>query len=169
MWKINYGVDLFFTTFVIMWMPSCLQNFKIFNWKKYMSPHFLHLRWKIYGKPRWKPLNTFLLWNLWDYFLFIPQTFVQFKEEKINSGRLSPSITAIASLFPVTGYLIANLAVADLSVGVLCIPFTVLYFELRYWPFGYALCKIIPTAQAMSVMASIGTLAAISLGKCCFA
>lgn len=91
------------------------------------------------------------------------------KKNKINSGRLSPSITAIASLFPVTGYLIANLAVADLSVGILCIPFTVLYFELRYWPFGYALCKIIPTAQAMSVMASVGTLAAISLGKCCFA
>lgn len=91
------------------------------------------------------------------------------KKNKINSGRLSPSITAIASFFPVTGYLIANLAVADLSVGILCIPFTVLYFELSYWPFGYALCKIIPTAQAMSVMASTGTLAAISLGKCCFA
>lgn len=72
------------------------------------------------------------------------------------------------SLFPVTGYLIANLAVADLSVGILNIPFTVLYFELGYWPFGYVLCKIIPTTQAMSVMASIGTLAAISLGKCFF-
>lgn len=71
----------------------------------------------------------------------------------------------IRELHSVTGYLIANLAVADLSVGILCIPFTVLYFELRYWPFGYALCKIIPTAQAMSVMASIGTLAAISLDR----
>ena len=54
---------------------------------------------------------------------------------------------------------------ADLSVGILCIPFTVLYFEFTYWPFGYALCKIIPAAQAMSVMASIGTLTAISIGK----
>ena len=70
-------------------------------------------------------------------------------------------------MFPlsVTGYLIANLAVADLSVGILCIPFTVLYYEFTYWPFGYALCKIIPATQAMSVMASIGTLTAISVGK----
>lgn len=71
----------------------------------------------------------------------------------------------IRELHSVTGYLIANLAVADLSVGILCIPFTVLYFEFTYWPFGYALCKIIPTTQTISVMASIGTLAAISLDR----
>ncbi|XP_078359703.1 neuropeptide FF receptor 1-like isoform X2 [Oculina patagonica] len=71
----------------------------------------------------------------------------------------------IRELHSVTGYLIANLAVADLSVGILCIPFTVLYFEFTYWPFGYALCKIIPAAQAMSVMASIGTLTAISIDR----
>ena len=64
-----------------------------------------------------------------------------------------------------TGYLIANLAVADLSVGILCIPFTVLYFEFTYWPFGFALCKIIPATQAICIMASIGTLTAISIGE----
>ena len=64
----------------------------------------------------------------------------------------------------VTGYMIANLAVADLSVAVLCIPFTIIYYELNHWPFGYAMCKILPTAQGMSVMASIGTITAISLG-----
>ena len=71
------------------------------------------------------------------------------------------------SLISVTGYLIANLAVADLNVGTLCIPFTVLYFEFKYWPFGFVLCKIIPATQAICIMASIGTLAAISIGKSC--
>lgn len=71
----------------------------------------------------------------------------------------------IISLISVTGYLIANLAVADLNVGILCIPFTVLYFEFEYWPFGFVLCKIIPATQAICIMASIGTLTAISIGK----
>lgn len=71
----------------------------------------------------------------------------------------------IISSISVTGYLIANLAVADLNVGILCIPFTVLYFEFEYWPFGFILCKIIPATQAMCIMASIGTLTAISIGK----
>ena len=69
----------------------------------------------------------------------------------------------------VTGYLIANLAVADFSVGAICIPFTIIYYELNHWPFGYAMCKLLPTAQGMSIMASIGTITAISLGgKKCF-
>ena len=75
------------------------------------------------------------------------------------------NLSFVCHLLTVTGYLIANLAVADLSVGVLCIPFTILYFELRNWPFGHAMCKIIPGTQAMSVMASIGTLFAISIGE----
>lgn len=73
---------------------------------------------------------------------------------------------AMLSLILVTGYLIANLAVADLNVGMLCIPFTVLYYEFEYWPFGFVLCKIIPATQTICIMASIGTLAAISFGKC---
>jgi len=71
----------------------------------------------------------------------------------------------IRELHTVTGYLIANLAVADLSVGILCIPFTVLYFEFTYWPFGFVMCKIIPATQAICIMASTGTLAAISIER----
>ncbi|XP_073238398.1 neuropeptide FF receptor 1-like isoform X2 [Porites lutea] len=71
----------------------------------------------------------------------------------------------IRELHTVTGSLIANLAVADLSVGILCIPFTVLYYEFTYWPFGFALCKIIPATQAICIMASIGTLTAISIER----
>lgn len=69
-------------------------------------------------------------------------------------------------LFSVTGYLIANLAVADLGVGLLCIPFTVVYFELNfYWPFGSVMCKVLPALMPCFVMGSVGTMLAISIGK----
>ncbi|XP_068711776.1 neuropeptide FF receptor 2-like isoform X1 [Montipora foliosa] len=71
----------------------------------------------------------------------------------------------IRELHTVTGYLIASLAVADLNVGILCIPFTVLYFEYEYWPFGVVLCRVIPATQAICIMASIGTLTAISIER----
>ena len=68
--------------------------------------------------------------------------------------------------FSVTGYLIANLAVADLGVGLLCIPFTVVYFELNfYWPFGSVMCKVLPALMPCFVMGSVGTMLAISIGK----
>lgn len=68
--------------------------------------------------------------------------------------------------FSVTGHLIANLAVADLGVGLLCIPFTVVYFELNfYWPFGSVMCKVLPALMPCFVMGSVGTMLAISIGK----
>lgn len=70
--------------------------------------------------------------------------------------------------FAVTGHLIANLAVADLGVGLLCIPFTVVYFELNfYWPFGPVMCKLLPALMPCFVMGSVGTMLAISVGKFC--
>jgi len=66
----------------------------------------------------------------------------------------------------VTGYLIANLAIADLGVGLLCIPFTVIFFELEfYWPFGFLMCKLVSPLQVFFLMGSVGTLMAISVGK----
>ena len=69
-------------------------------------------------------------------------------------------------LSTVTGFLIANLAVADLGVGMLCIPFTVVYFELGFnWPFGAVMCKLLPALMSCFVMGSVGTMLAISIGK----
>ena len=67
--------------------------------------------------------------------------------------------------FIVTGYMIANLAIADLMVALFCLPVTLIYMELKTWPFGYAMCKILPFVQAISVMGSVGTLTVISIGK----
>ena len=61
--------------------------------------------------------------------------------------------------------MIANLAVADLMVALFCLPVTLVYTELKTWPFGYAMCKTLPFVQSISVMGSVGTLTIISIGK----
>lgn len=60
------------------------------------------------------------------------------------------------------GYFLMNLAFADLAVALLCIPFTVVYYETGVWPFGVLLCKLVPTLQVTSVSASIFTLTAMT-------
>ncbi|EDO50045.1 predicted protein, partial [Nematostella vectensis] len=56
------------------------------------------------------------------------------------------------------GYYLMSLACADLCVALLCIPFTIVYYETGVWPFGAAICKMVPTLQVTSVSASIFTL-----------
>lgn len=65
-----------------------------------------------------------------------------------------------------TNYLIANLAVADFSMALLCIPFS--YWPsiiLSYWPFGYLMCKFINSSQVVSIMSSAYTLVAICMDR----
>ncbi|XP_028409200.1 neuropeptide FF receptor 2-like [Dendronephthya gigantea] len=56
------------------------------------------------------------------------------------------------------GYYLLNLAIADLSVALFVIPFTVVYNESGDWPFSAFLCKLIPTLLVASLCASILTL-----------
>lgn len=51
-----------------------------------------------------------------------------------------------------TNYFIVNLAVGDILMALLCIPFTFLSnLILQYWPFGLSLCVIVSYSQANSV------------------
>ncbi|KAL4648767.1 neuropeptide Y receptor type 2-like [Arapaima gigas] len=65
----------------------------------------------------------------------------------------------------VTNFFIANLAVADLMVDSLCLPFTLVYTLLDEWKFGAVLCHLVPYAQALSVHVSILTLTVIALER----
>lgn len=66
----------------------------------------------------------------------------------------------------VTNYFIVNLAVGDILMTVLCVPFSfVSMLALRYWPFGALLCKAVNYSQAVSVLVSAYTLVAISLDR----
>uniref|UniRef100_A0A3P9H959 Neuropeptide Y receptor type 2 n=1 Tax=Oryzias latipes TaxID=8090 RepID=A0A3P9H959_ORYLA len=65
----------------------------------------------------------------------------------------------------VTNFFIANLALADLLVNTLCLPFTLVYTLLDEWKFGAVLCHMVPFAQALSVHVSILTLTVIALER----
>ncbi|XP_071453171.1 cholecystokinin receptor type A-like [Hetaerina americana] len=64
-----------------------------------------------------------------------------------------------------TNVFLLNLAVADLLLGLLCVPFTLVGAILRDFVFGGAMCKLIPYLQAVSVSVSAWTLVAISVER----
>lgn len=63
------------------------------------------------------------------------------------------------------GYYLLNLAVADLSVALFIIPFTVIYNETHAWPFGAFMCKLLPTLVVTSLSASILTLLVLTFER----
>ncbi|XP_028831624.1 neuropeptide Y receptor type 2 [Denticeps clupeoides] len=69
------------------------------------------------------------------------------------------------ALRTVTNFFIANLAVADLLVNMLCLPFTLMYTLHGEWKFGRALCFILPFAQGLAVHISTITLNVIALDR----
>lgn len=66
----------------------------------------------------------------------------------------------------VINYFLVNLAVSDIMMAVLCIPFNfVANVLLHNWPFGAVLCPLVSYSQVVSVLLSAFTLLAISLDR----
>ncbi|XP_070548899.1 QRFP-like peptide receptor [Ptychodera flava] len=61
-------------------------------------------------------------------------------------------------------YLI-NLAVSDLVMAIMCMPFTTIALALEQWPFGAAMCPLVVYLQQVSVAASVYTLTAIAIDR----
>uniref|UniRef100_T1J5B1 G-protein coupled receptors family 1 profile domain-containing protein n=1 Tax=Strigamia maritima TaxID=126957 RepID=T1J5B1_STRMM len=75
-------------------------------------------------------------------------------------------VIAYQRMRTVTNFFIVNLAVGDITMAILCIPFTfVANFVTMYWPFGSIMCPIVTYAQAVSVFISAYTLVAISIDR----
>ena len=76
------------------------------------------------------------------------------------------TVLAYQRMRTVTNYFIVNLAVSDLLMAVLCIPFTfVANLLIHYWPFGAVMCPLVTSAQTVTVFLSAFTLVAISLDR----
>ncbi|XP_043918372.1 neuropeptide Y receptor type 2 isoform X2 [Protopterus annectens] len=69
------------------------------------------------------------------------------------------------TLRTVTNFFIANLALADLLVNTLCLPFTLVYTLMDQWKFGMPLCYLVPYAQGLAVHVSTVTLTVIALDR----
>ncbi|XP_068214158.1 prolactin-releasing peptide receptor-like [Palaemon carinicauda] len=65
----------------------------------------------------------------------------------------------------VTNYFITNLALADILLCVLAVPFTPLYTFIGQWVFGSVLCHLVTMAQGISVYVSSLTLMSIAIDR----
>ncbi|XP_036620685.1 neuropeptide Y receptor type 2 [Trichosurus vulpecula] len=74
-------------------------------------------------------------------------------------------VVKFKSMRTVTNFFIANLAVADLLVNTLCLPFTLTYTLMGEWKMGPVLCHLVPYAQGLAVQVSTITLTVIALDR----
>lgn len=65
----------------------------------------------------------------------------------------------------VTNLLIGNLAVSDMLVCVICIPFTMVYTLMDHWMFGEAMCKVTSFVQCLSISVSSFSLVLIAVER----
>lgn len=65
----------------------------------------------------------------------------------------------------IKGFLI-NLALADLMMAIICLPFSFLSALLKEWVFSAPMCPIILFIQMLSVTVSVYTNTAISIDRC---
>ena len=57
---------------------------------------------------------------------------------------------------------IVNLAIGDLFLVVICVPFTATIYTFEEWPYGEAICKLNEFLQTVSVAVSVFTLVVLS-------
>ena len=75
-------------------------------------------------------------------------------------------VLSSARMRTVTNYLITNMAVGDLLMTLLCVPFTFSsVLLLQHWPFGATMCWLVSFTQAVSVFVSAFSLIAISVDR----
>ena len=69
------------------------------------------------------------------------------------------------TLRTVRNMFIMNLAVSDMIMCILCMPFTLVKLLLKNWPLGDVMCRLVPWLQAVNVFASTITITAIALDR----
>ncbi|XP_014255781.1 neuropeptide F receptor-like [Cimex lectularius] len=60
---------------------------------------------------------------------------------------------------------IVNLTISDITLCLICMPFTLVAILRRQWNLGLALCKLVPALQGTNTMVSVGTITVIALDR----
>jgi len=63
-------------------------------------------------------------------------------------------VSRSAAMRTITNIFIANLAVSDITMCLLAVPFTPAAAMLRSWPFGDVMCHVVPMTLGVSVHVS---------------
>jgi len=74
-------------------------------------------------------------------------------------------VAARRAMQSITNIFIANLAVSDVIMCLLAVPFTPISGLLQSWPFGEALCHLVPMTMGVSVHVSTLTSTAIAVDR----
>jgi len=72
-----------------------------------------------------------------------------------------------AAMRTITNIFIANLAVSDIMMCLLAVPFTPAAIMLQSWPFGEIMCHVVPMTLGVSVHVSTLTSIAIAVDRYC--
>jgi len=75
------------------------------------------------------------------------------------------AISCYKKLRTITNMMILSLAVADLLIGIIVMPFAIAQQILNYWPYGQAWCNLWHAFDVLSSTASILNLVVISLDR----
>ncbi|CAH1243984.1 CHRM2 [Branchiostoma lanceolatum] len=75
------------------------------------------------------------------------------------------AVSRYCCLKTATNYLTMSLAVADLLVSLICVPFKTAELFMSSWPLGGVMCKLLNYIRVVTTLASILTLTAISLER----
>ncbi|CAB3367106.1 Hypothetical predicted protein [Cloeon dipterum] len=60
---------------------------------------------------------------------------------------------------------IINLTVSDISLCLVCMPFTLVNLISKQWTMGETLCKLVPTLQGANIMVSTTTISTIAIDR----
>ena len=83
----------------------------------------------------------------------------------IGNGLVVTAVTCFRRLRSVTNYFVVSLAVADIAVAVLVMPYSLLYEVYGEWRFGWAFCYFWISCDVTCCTASILNLCVISLDR----
>lgn len=60
---------------------------------------------------------------------------------------------------------VVNLAISDMTLCLVCMPFTLTSILRHQWTMGTAFCKLVPLLQGTNIMVSVGTITAIAIDR----
>ena len=81
----------------------------------------------------------------------------------VGNGLVAYVIISNKKMQTSTNLLLLNLAFADISLLLICVPFTAIKYAAEDWPFGNIFCKITKYFAYVSVYITIWTLVCISI------
>lgn len=60
---------------------------------------------------------------------------------------------------------VVNLAISDMTLCLVCMPFTLTTLIRNHWTMGIVFCKLVPLLQGTNIMVSVGTITVIAIDR----